>query len=246
MNSWVDLHTHVLPGVDDGAADVDVSLAMLRKFRDDGVKTVVATPHFLHPHFKVSLELVRDRLLRLQNAITEEGEEISVCFGAEVRYRSDLASNPELVRSLTLNETGKYLLLELPFQFAPPELPEVVFALLSQGVTPILAHAERYTDFQESPELIEDLVRRGALVQVTAGSVVGQLGRREKKLSRWLLKRNLVHVLASDAHDPKVRAPGLRKAVQEAGGILGKEAAVGLVQDNPTRIIAGEPIPRHL
>lgn len=244
---WIDLHTHVLPGLDDGARDLETSLELLRAFYRDGVRTVVATPHRLHPRFPLEQEAVDRAFSRLEAELqSREEEELQVRVepGAEVRYCPDLPARRKELGGLTLGRSSSFLLLELPFDFLPEELPRVLFELCASEVTPILAHAERYPEYQSDPELLRDAVRRGALVQVTAASVTGRMGRREKKLSHRLLREGLVHVLASDAHDPLRRPPGLKDAVRIASKWLGEEGARALVASNPARILAGEPIPR--
>jgi protein-tyrosine phosphatase len=119
----------------------------------------------------------------------------------------------------------------------------VVHRLRCRGVTPILAHAERHADLQDDPGLVAEAVRLGSLVQITALSVTGHLGKRERKLARWLMKRGLAHVLASDAHDPVRRPPGLAEALAVARRLLGDERAGALARENPRRIVTGEVVP---
>jgi len=219
-----DLHTHILHGIDDGAAALGDSVVLLKAEIDSGVHTVALTPHFYPDKMSIAEFLKkRDKAVNeLKIATDRLSLPIRFILGAEVAY------SPALLQleldSLCYKDT-KILLIELPPGGFPALAPDVLFKLQMQGYTPMLAHIERYSYFEKSPELITQLVHGGSLTQVTAGALCGNMGIRRRMLK--LIANDLVHAIATDAHS--FRPPMLSKAKAIVEKKLGKETAEKLV-----------------
>jgi len=242
----IDLHCHLLPAVDDGPASIEESIAMGRAAYADGVRTIVVTPHArdwrrAHPGEKAGATLP-GQVRALQEALHQAGVPLALHPGMEEELDLDLPQRLEDGRAVPLGR-GPYFLLELPFMQYPLYLDEVLFQAQVQGWRPLLAHPERYRYVQASPDVLAPLVQRGVLVQVSVGSLAGEGGPRDREVAQWLLRRGLVHCLASDGHS----AAGARRAlltpgVQAAARIIGPARAHALVTEIPERIVAGETL----
>jgi len=242
----IDIHAHILPGVDDGAKNWEQSLEMARMAVQDGIRTMVATPHlFKGRAFDLSQindkDLILQRLAQLRQKLSEEHIPLEILPGCDFPLGFESLKLLDDGRALTINDANRYLLLELPDTSLPPAMEEICFHLQSKGITPIITHPERHMIIQEMPQKLKRLIDLGCLVQMTGNSLTGWFGRRVKKISRQLLKLGCVHLLATDAHDPKARPPLLSQAVKELSRLIGENRAQAMVNDIPEKIIAGEP-----
>ncbi|HET9016102.1 MAG TPA: CpsB/CapC family capsule biosynthesis tyrosine phosphatase [Thermomicrobiaceae bacterium] len=233
----VDLHTHVLPGVDDGAGDAAASLAMLRAASADGIRTVVATPH----SGAIDAHRIGDAVARLGALAETEGIPVTVLPGSEVRLEAGLAERYRAGDLVTLNGTY-YLLLELPLHGDwPPYLLDAVYELQVEGIAPILAHAERYPAVQEDPDILIELIVRGVLIQVNATSLLEGAAPGERRTAEYLVRTWMAHLIASDAHDLSTRPPRLRRAL-DAATLLVDEEHVGWMVEAAAAVVAGEGV----
>lgn len=240
----IDLHTHILPGLDDGPKDLPTALKMARAAVADGIQTMVATPHCGDGVYDTTPDTVRRAVEVLTQALQAHGIHLTVLPGAEVRLGgADPVGLLKAGRLMTLNDTGRYLLVELPPLDWHPQIVDQLYRLRLAGATPVLAHAERIMPFQEHPERIAGLVRSGAAVQITAASLLGAFGPAAKKLAIRLLKHGQVHAMASDAHSVRRRPPHLSPGVQAAAQIVGPTRAMALVDELPAVIVDGRPLP---
>ncbi len=238
----VDIHCHLLPGLDDGPTTLDASLDLCRVYVSEGVGTVVATPHMRHPRFPVDPQDARQAAARLRAACRELDVELEILLGADVRLTPELVADVECGRVLTVAERGEYMLLELPEDVAPPVRP-VVFELAVRGVRPILTHPERNRILSRRAERVAELVEAGCLVQVTGAALTGEFGRGARKAAERLLKDGLVHVVASDAHSAGGRRqPRFGPVIDRLCRLVGEEHARSLVCGNPAAIARGESV----
>jgi protein-tyrosine phosphatase len=235
----IDIHSHILPGLDDGAISLEESLAMARCAAADGIRTMVATPHVITGLYPNSRETILEAVAKLQRTFLENEIELSILPGAEYYLEPDLPERMSRGELLTINDGGHYLLVELPAFFVAGYPAQVLYELQAQGVTPIIAHPERNAGFAAEPDLLHELVSHGALIQITAGSLAGLLGSAAEATARRLLKQGCVHFIASDAHSSRERAPVLTPAVREAVRLAGEEEAQSLVAGNPHRAVHG-------
>ena len=209
------------------------SVELCKIAANDGVKTIVATPHSKDGVYEAKSSEILKTVDALNLKLKENQIDIEILPGAEIHIHEGLVESIESGEVLTINNGGKFILFELPFVFIPPGTDKFIFNLKANGIVPIIAHAERISTFQRNPELVGQLVKIGALVQVNAPSVTGQAGPRERKCSKWLLKNRLVHFIASDVHSLTGRPPILSKALERAAKIVGEEEARALVYHNP-------------
>ncbi len=208
---------------------------------EDGVRTTVCTPHidFKYANTRKSIEAAFGKL---RDAIEEDGIPLKILRGAEVHMAPDIISRLKEGDLLTYADQGRYLLLEFPFQQVIPGAEDLVYRLRLAGVTPVLAHPERIAFFMENVERLFQLIRLGALGQVTGGSVLGQFGEKSQQAALTMIQRNLVHIVASDAHDPSYRRPVLSEAAAEVERLFGPERSRAMVEDYPRAIVEGEHI----
>jgi protein-tyrosine phosphatase len=242
----VDIHCHLVPGVDDGAESVDAALAMIEQARACGVTAILTTPHIrgrledlaLHEHHKEKFQLVLD-----------QNPPMNLYLGGEVRATSETR---EVVtrKEFTASEQSKYILLELDFDHVPPYFSQLLFDYRLAGITPIIAHPERNMGILRNPEYALDFVRQGALLQVTTGSLLGELGETMEACAMALLELGLVSIVASDAHNVTTRPytswPGayeLLKSLEErTKEFIRPIVADTIATENPLAVCEGRPI----
>lgn len=237
----IDIHAHVLPGLDDGPRTVEEALTMLRIAQQEGTATIIATPHFDGSDSTV-LSLAASVLRVVQQRASQCGLGVKIASGFEVALSPALSNGDINVEDLVLNNS-RYILVEAPVAFWPAYVEECLFWLQTQGLRPILAHVERYKAVQTNLDRAVQLHQRGVLLQVNAGSVTGGEGRQEQRCAKMLLRRNLAHFIASDCHSAKQRRPGLRNAAAKARRIVGGEAAGRLTMQNPQAVSLDHELP---
>jgi protein-tyrosine phosphatase len=235
----IDLHCHILPGLDDGAADLSVSLEMARASVADGVTVLACTPHILPGLYHNSGPQIRQATLELQEALDNEGIPLRLVAGADVHIVPDFVAGLRSGRLLSLADT-RYALVEPPHHVAPPRVEEFFLSLLVAGYVPILTHPERLSWIEAHYAAIQRLGRSGVLMQVTAGSLTGAFGRTAQYWATKMLDEGCVHILATDAHDARRRPPNLSKGRDLAAQRVGAEAAEHLVLTRPLAILQDE------
>lgn len=235
----LDLHTHILFGLDDGAVTVEDSLALARSLAADGVGVVVGTPH-VRADYPTEPAAMEESLAAVRAAVAAEGIPIEVRGGAEIAVeRLGRLTRDDLAR-FGLGGNPHLVLLEYPDHGHPVGLVEICAGLVDDGIVPLVGHPERNATLQARPEDLAELVHAGALVQVTAGSVAGSFGKSSARCARRLLELGLVHVVASDVH----RAGSRRAGIAAITGSLGDEAyARWLTTSVPAALLAGDPLP---
>jgi len=243
LPSLVDIHCHLLPGVDDGAANRDIALAMARLAAADGISTVVATPHQSDGHADNHNQAICSLTTDFQRYLQQQNVPLRVLPGAEVRIEPELVSKLRNGRLLTLGDHRRHVLLELPSEVYFP-LDRLLGDLEAAGITGILAHPERNLAVLSQRHLLVSLVEAGCLVQITSGSLVGMFGPRVQKFAEWLVVRGLVHFVGSDAHGARTRRPLLRRAFERIARLAGPETAADLCCRNPGKVAGGEPVIR--
>ena len=231
----IDLHAHILPGLDHGPGGWDEALEMCRIAVADGITTIAATPH-VSEVFPNSSQRIEEAVSELRVRLEDAAVPLTIVVGGDYHVRPDLS--PRNV--LTLGGNGRYFLLEFPYQVLPPRADAFVKTLLDRGLTPIVTHPERTASLQRDWRRLEPLVKAGALVQVTAGSLLGEFGPAATAAARRFLKQGWVHLLASDAHWTHERLPRLAAGRDAAARVVGEDAARALVGVNPGAILRGD------
>ena len=238
FKALVDIHCHLLPGIDDGAANWEEVLAMARLAVGDGISTIVATPHQLGTYGRNRGEAIRELAREAQALLRKHKVPLSVLPGADVRVEPDMIGKIRSGEVLTLGDRGRYVLLELPHELYLP-LERLLADMEAAGLVGVLSHPERNLGILRRPEVVKHLVDRGLLLQVTAGSILGTFGREAKDLAERLLEHGLVHFVATDAHGSKSRRPRLGRAMERLCELVGRCEAEALCCDNPARVAAG-------
>ena len=235
----IDLHSHLLPGVDDGPRTLEESVEMARVMAADGVTLVAATPH-VRDDFPTPVDVVEDGVRELRAALADAGITIDVRTGGEVAV--DWVDRAEVgdLRGYGLAGNRSAILVEFPYLALAARARDGLQQAARRGDAPILAHPERNDRVQAQPDRLEELVARGVLVQLTASSVTGRRGSRSRKAADQLLEAGLAHLVASDAH----RAPGPGARLSDAAAALDDPVLAGwLLDDVPAALVAGEPLP---
>jgi protein-tyrosine phosphatase len=235
----IDLHSHILPGLDDGSRTVEDARALARRAAEDGVTAIAATPH-VRSDYPTRPEEMERGVTRLREDFLAEGIDIEVLPGGEIDLGMLASLDDDGLRRFTIAQSGRYVLLEFPYSGWPAGLEETVYGLGLRGLLPVLAHPERNREVQTKPDRLGEAVRLGALVQVTAASVDGRIGRSSQAAADKLFELGLAHVLASDAHTPEIREAGLASAAE---ALRDDGLARFLTVEAPGAIVAGEPVP---
>lgn len=257
----IDIHTHILSGLDDGAKTLEESIKMCRISYQDGIKTIVATPHILPGIYKNDRSTILSALQQLNAAIKKLGvrssefgtqnidpitqrpnnsiDALKILPGADVHFSSDIFQRYEKGEVVTVNDQGRYLMVEFDFQSIPYRSEKVLFQLIMHGMVPIITHPERNLEIIRNPKRYYEMIKMGCLGQVTAMSLTGGFGSQEKRTAERLLAHRLIHFIASDAHSTEGRPPILSAGVRAAEKIVGKEEARKMVTEYPEAIIEG-------
>jgi len=237
----IDIHTHIIPDLDDGPPDMKTSVGMGRVAAEEGIEAIISTSHS-EEVANLGLEAMQARLEAVREAWVAAGLNIRLEMGVEIFLRPD---TPSALKSGALWPLAgsRYVLVETPYQPWPTYADQTLFNLQLAGYIPILAHPERYIPIQNDPNRMYALVERGVLAQVTAAALLGEHGSVSRRCAETLVRHNLAHFLSSDAHGLTVRRrmPQLREALRVAEGLVGAEAAGALVQENPANILANMP-----
>jgi len=232
----IDLHCHILPGVDDGAENIDMSRRMLQRAREFGFTTIVATPHLtalLDLGYEQRVRWAFDQVLPIAHELG-----ITLVPGYEIRLTPDLGQRLRNGEQAALG-TGRTVLVDLACVELPHFVDEALFAIQTAGYQPVLAHPERYPDFQRDPRLGLELAERGVALQVTIGSLAGAFGTRARKTAEALLRLGAVHLVATDAHSDGQRMAAVPEGLRRLRAMLGAEQYRRALLDNPQMLLAG-------
>ncbi len=239
---FVDIHCHLLPGIDDGAKSWEESLEMAQIAVADGISTIIATPHQLGNFLHNEGASIRERTRELQLALEKNQIPLRILAGADVRIDTQMIGGLRSGKVVTLADQRRHVLLELPHELYFP-LEPVLQGLHAAGMTGVLSHPERNQGLLKHRQLLAPLVDKGCLMQVTAGSLLGTFGPASQEFSEWMLAEGLVHFVATDAHGCKSRRPLIRRAFERVMELAGDEAAHRVCCDHPTAVVEGKSIP---
>jgi protein-tyrosine phosphatase len=235
-----DLHSHLLPGIDDGAPDYETSLAMARAFVDQGVQCVACTPHILPGLYHNSGPQIKQAVAELQRCLDDASIALKLVTGADNHIVPDFVAGLKQGHLLPIADSA-YVLVEPPHHVAPARLEDLFFNILLGGYIPVLTHPERLSWIESKYDVIERLASRGVWMQITSGSLCGRFGKRPRYWAERMLEEGLVHILATDAHNMTSRPPDLRKGFREAERLVGTEEAQHLVVTRPLGALSNTP-----
>jgi len=232
----IDLHCHLLPGIDDGAPDLDASLAMARMAVADGITTIACTPHIYPGMFENDSAAIRRSIEQLRGHLAEAGIPLALTWGADAHVSPDLLPRLKAGTVPSLNDS-RYFLLEPPHHVAPPQFDSFVFSLVAAGYVPVITHPERLSWIDDHYKTFCSLSDQGVWMQVTAGSLTGRFGQGARYWAERMLDEGRVDILATDAHHPQRRPPLLAEGREAAARWVGKTEAVHLVETRPLGIL---------
>lgn len=237
----IDIHHHCLPDVDDGPRSLDESVELCRAALSEGIEEIIATPHVLRGRWRsVGRPEIESRIEELRGRL---GDRPRLHLGSEYFFAHDMAEVLRAGSAIYPLAGSRYVLTELPSNAVPPHLDRPLHAIQLDGWTPVIAHPERNAVFQRHPDLLAGLVDLGVKVQVTATSLTGAFGRAAKQAAEMMLRRRLVHFVATDAHNPSRRPPAMAEARAALQRICGTQVMRALTIDNPRAVLDNQPLP---
>lgn len=237
----IDMHCHIVPGVDDGAKDMEMSMEIARLYADNGFKKVINTSHFLGEGNGSTRFELEESFKRLNEQLETEGIGLEVLPGNELYMSMDIVNDLESGRALTLNNS-RYVLIELPSSDFPLYTEDILYELQIKGYKPIIAHPERNRRIISDPNLLVDLINKGNLAQMNYHSLEGMYGKDVMKTADSLLKNRLFHFLGTDTHSNGRRSPNVSKIIKLIETKVGKDYLKELTVVNPTMVINNEEI----
>lgn len=237
----IDIHSHILPCLDDGSKDLDESIEMAKLAVSEGITKIIATPHHKNRDYNNPKEKILQQVEILNSALSQHKIPLTILPGQEPRIYGEMIEEYECGDVLTLNDGGKYLFIEFPTGHVPRYSEQLLFDIQLKGLTPVIVHPERNSEIIENPDMLYKFVKNGACTQITSSSVTGHFGKKIKKFTMQLVESNLTHFVASDAHNLSSRPFRMREAYSE----LVKEFGVGVeyfFKENAELLVEGKNV----
>lgn len=235
----IDIHAHIIPGIDDGAENIDVALKMLKNAEKDGTKKIVATPHYCRGYGEATINEIKVFIEKLNKKVQEENINIEIYSGQEVYFSEHMIEDYKNGIIGTINDS-KYMLIEFPMDKFDSNIFDVIYEIQLMGVKVIIAHPERYLSIVENPSFINRFIEEGYLFQVNAGSIEGKFGKKIKKTAELLITNRIYSFIGSDAHNEKSRPTGLSEALKIANKFSFKTE--GMFMNNSVKIINNQDV----
>lgn len=236
----IEIHSHILPGVDDGAVSNEEALEMAHQAVEQGITHILATPHHGDGAYETPRSVVLEATLKLNELCKQHEVPITICEGQEIRVHPELIDEYEQNQLVTL-AGSRYILLELPAGYVPVYLEELIYEFIIRGIVPVIAHPERNKEIVSTPAILNTFTEQGALCQLTSHSLMGYFGRKIQKLSLQLCRSGMIHFVSSDAHNCTDRAFALREAYRTIAKSLGDEV-VEHFRQNGLKLLRNEEI----
>ncbi|WP_419881728.1 tyrosine-protein phosphatase [Peribacillus sp. B-H-3] len=237
----IDIHCHILPGIDDGAKTIQDSLEMAKLAVQEGITSIIATPHHKNGSYDNTKTDILSKVKELNEVLKNAFIPLTILPGQETRIYGEILEDYEAGEILPLNISSTYLFIELPSGHVPRYTERLLYDVQNKGLTPIIVHPERNQELIQNPDILYQLVKNGALTQVTASSLVGYFGKIIKKFSHQLIKANLTHFVSSDAHNITNRSFKIIEALDE----IEKQYGVDMIyffQENAELLIQGHAV----
>jgi protein-tyrosine phosphatase len=235
----IDIHSHIIPGIDDGAQNIDVTLSMLKNAEEDGTKKIIATPHYCMGYGEATIEEVKVLVKDLNDKVKEENIDIEIYSGQEVYFSENIINDYKRGIIGTLNDS-RYMLIEFPMYKFNSNIFDVIYELQIMGIIPIIAHPERYSYIIDDPSSVNKFIDEGYLFQVNAGSIEGKFGKRVKRTAELLITNKIYSFIGSDAHNEKNRPTGLKEALKLTNKLY--EKSEELLIKNSIKILNNEDV----
>lgn len=239
----IDMHSHILPNIDDGSKSMKETLNMIYEGVKYGFDRIVLTPHYIEGYYQKD-ETTRIELIeRIQKEIKEES--VKLYIGNEIYLSENILKLLKERKISTINNSN-YVLFELPRCIKPMNLNNMIYEMLEHKIKPILAHPERYEFIYEEPEIIYDLIEKGVLMQANYGSIIGSYGRKAEIIVKKLLENNMIHMLGTDIHRENTIYKKIPQIIKELNEIIGEEKQIELTETNPNKVLSNEDIKKEL
>lgn len=239
---FIDTHSHLLPYCDDGSKDWNMSIRMLKQAQEDGITDIICTPHIYSNNDLDNEKMYLQLFNKLLKCAKKAGISINLYLGSELYVQPNFLFEKDMT---TLAQNGRYFLIEFPMAMIPSFVAKHFFESLPFDKVPIIAHPERNGTIIRNPQNAIELVKKGALLQMTAGSLLGKNGQQIQAVARKILDADAAHLVATDAHDDKTRTSRMREAYEMVKTTWGKERARLLFEENPFRVLKGDLIEYH-
>ena len=237
----VDMHSHILPEIDDGSRSEEETFNMIKEAYEAGFTTIVATSHYYLGHYEPNEELRNTIIDRITEKLTKMNINIKISIGSEIYITRDMVSLLSEHKASSINGT-RYVLFELPFTTEVQNLKDVIYSLISNNYIPIIAHPERYKYVQKNPNILLELLDLGVLFQSNYGSIIGQYGKDAKKTVKLLLKNNFIHFLGSDAHRQENIYTAIPEAINAIKEVVSDKQLEELTLINPNLVLENKKI----
>lgn len=234
----IDIHSHILPGLDDGSPDLITSIRMAELAVAEGIKKMIATPHFIEHNQEIDRELIVERVEELNRELAVREINLTILPGQEILLTPGI---PELLQQgklVTLGDKGMYLLVELPMMSIPLYAEEVIHRTNLQGCRVILAHPERNLEIIKKPDRLNDFIKMGTLVQVNSLSLIGVFGKEAKRTAEGIIRSEMAHFIATNCHTARTRSPRVKEVLNS----INAETTKRLLSDNPSKVLRGKKI----
>jgi protein-tyrosine phosphatase len=209
----IDIHSHILPGIDDGSQSMQDSIEMAKAAVAEGIHTIIATPHHKNGKFENQKSDILPLVSKLNDSFKAESIDLTVLPGQECRIYGEILEDYEKGHILTLNQSSQYLFIEFPSNSVPRYAEKMLYDIQVEGLTPVIVHPERNAELMERPDKLYKFVTNGAVTQLTASSLVGYFGKNIQKFSQQMIEANLTHFIASDAHNTHNRTFKMEEAM---------------------------------
>jgi protein-tyrosine phosphatase len=237
----IDIHTHILPNIDDGSRSIEETFNLIKEAKNAGFDGIVSTSHYMEGYYETDEPEREFCINAIYKNLQTQNIDINLYLGNEIYMSENIIKLLQEGKASTINNTS-YVLFELPLNAEPLNLYDVVYDMLQQKVVPILAHPERYSFVQKDPDLINDLIEKGVLMQANYGSIIGQYGEKAKIIVKKFFESNMIHFLGSDVHRLNTIYPKIPKILPVIEKIIGKEKLEELTTTNPKLVLNNKKI----
>ena len=237
----IDMHSHILPNIDDGARSIEETYELIKEAKSVGFEAIVSTSHYMEGYYETDNKEREIWVNAIYQSLQEKNLDIKLYLGNEIYISENLIKILEEGKASTINDTS-YVLFEMPLNVEPMNLYDIVYEMLQYKIVPILAHPERYTFVQQDPELIYELIQKGVLMQANYGSIIGQYGAKAQLIVKKFLENNMIHFLGSDVHRPNTIYPRIPQALEVLEDLIGREKLNELTSINPKLVLNNKRI----
>jgi len=240
-NKMIDLHAHILPNIDDGSRSIEETLQLVKEAQKVGFEAIISTSHYMEGYYETAV-LEREVWINvIYQKLQEENIKMGLYLGNEIYLTENIITLLEEQKASTINDTS-YILFEMPLNIEPLNVYNIVYEMLQNKLTPILAHPERYTFIQEEPQIVTELIEKGVLMQCNYASSIGYYGKKAQIIMKKLLQNNMVHFLGSDVHRAGTIYPQMPQILEKIKQIIGKEKLEKLTTINPKILLKNKRI----